>query len=340
MPVSIDQLPAQLKRGLAPIYFIYGDEPLLVQEACDAVRGAALAAGFGEREVLTVEAGFDWDGLYASTQSMSLFSARRLIELRIPNGKPGDAGSKILGELGERPPADIMLLITTGKLEKQARESKWVKGLEKSAVTVAVWPVEAGELPAWISRRMVARGLKPGSGVAELLAHHMEGNLLAAAQEIDKIAMLTGGGAVSADDIEGNLGDNARFTVFGLADTCLRGNAAEILRMLASLRGEGLEPVLVLWALAREARDLAAMAQQVAAGKPAAAVLEERRVWARRRPLVSQALKRLRADECLRLVQRAARADRVLKGRRRGDVWQELECLALGIAGTRPRTCQ
>jgi DNA polymerase III subunit delta len=207
-------------------------------------------------------------------------------------------------------------------------------------VTVAVWPVEAGELPTWISRRMASRGLKPGTGVAELLAHHMEGNLLAAAQEIDKIAMLTGGGAVSADDIEGNLGDNARFTVFGLADTCLRGDAADVLRMLASLRGEGLEPVLVLWALAREARDLATMAQQVAAGKPPAAVLEERRVWARRRPLVSQALKRLRAEECLRLVQRAARADRVLKGRRRGDVWQELECLALGIAGTRPRTCQ
>jgi DNA polymerase III subunit delta len=340
MNVSADQLPAQLKRGLAPMYFIYGDESLLVQESCDAVRDAAQAAGFGEREVLTVEAGFDWDALYASTQSMSLFAERRLIELRIPTGKPGDAGTKILVELSDNPPADTLLLVTSGKLEKQAREAKWVKALEKTAVTVAVWPVEPTQLPAWIARRMAARGLKPGAGVAELLAHYMEGNLLAAAQEIDKLAMRIGQGEVGADDIEENLGDNARFTVFGLADTCLRGDPSEILRILASLRGEGIEPVLVLWALAREARDLAAMAGQVESGKPLAAVLEERRVWSRRRPLVSQALKRLRANECLRLVQRAARADRVLKGRRSGDLWQELECLALGLAGTKLRTCQ
>jgi DNA polymerase III subunit delta len=340
MQISADQLPQHLKRGLAPLYFVYGDEPLLAQEACDAIRRAAQAAGFGEREVLAVESGFDWNALFASTQSLSLFSERRLIDLRIPTGKPGETGTKIIADLCANPPADTLLLVSTGKLEKQAREAKWVKLLEKAAVTVAVWPIDAAQLPRWIAQRMAARGLTPGPGVAELLARHMEGNLLAAAQEIDKIAMAAGAGAVGVDDIENDLSDNARFNVFGLADACLRDDAAGITRMLAGLRAEGVEPVLVLWALAREARDLAQMAGAVAAGGALAAVLEERRVWARRRPLVSQALKRLRPAECLRLVQCAARTDRVLKGRRAGDVWQELECLALGIAGKAPRTCR
>src|SRR3989304_76441 len=182
MQLHANQLEAQLKRALAPIYLLSGDEPLLLEECCPAIRRAAQAQGCAERQVLTVEPGFDWNGLYASTQSLSLFAARRLIELPLPTGTPGGA---------------------------------------------------------------------------ELLAHHMEGNLLAAAQEIEKLALLLGRGEVSLDDIEGNLGDNARFSVFTLADACLRGGAAAILRILNSLRAEGVDPVLVLWALAREARSLA-----------------------------------------------------------------------------------
>lgn len=341
MQLSVANLDDHLRRGLAPAYLVYGDEPLLVNEACDAIRAAAQAGGFTERERHTVESGFDWNALFASSQSLSLFAERRLIELRLPTGKPGETGAKMLLDMLAQPPADTLLLVVTGKLEKRDREAKWVAAFAEAGATVAIYPIETTQLPAWITRRMRARGLVPGAGVAELLAHHMEGNLLAAAQEIDKLAMSREPGAsVSADDIEDSLSDNARFTVFGLADSCLQGEAAAIERILANLRSEGVEPVLVLWALAREARELTLMAAQIEAGKPLAAVLEAHRVWAKRRPLVSRALKRLTLVRCHALMQRAARADRAIKGRLRADPWQELECLALGIANAAPGTCE
>lgn len=339
MQIYANQLEAQLKRALAPIYLLSGDEPLLLEECCAAIRRAAQAQGCAERQVLTVEPGFDWNGLYASTQSLSLFAERRLIELRLPTGKPGEAGAKFLTQMAAAPPPDIVLLIVAGKLDKQARAAKWVQALEGAGVAVTVYPVEAEQLPAWITQRMSRHGLKPGPGVAELLAHHMEGNLLAAAQEIEKLALLLGRGEVSLDDIEGNLGDNARFSVFTLADACLRGGAAAILRILNSLRAEGVEPVLVLWALAREARSLAQMSFQVAAGRAVAQVLEAQRVWARRRPLVGNALARGRPGYWHALLSRAARTDRVIKGRLPGDAWRELQCLALALGGVKVSSC-
>ena len=339
MQINADQLPNHLKRGLAPVYFVYGEETLLVDESCRAIREAAHAAGFQERQVLTVESGFDWNGLFNSLQSMSLFSERRVVELRLPTGKPGEAGAKILVEIAAQPPADIVFVVSSGKLEKQTRESKWAKALESAGVVIAVYPLEAAHWPLWIRGRMELKGLKPGPGVVDLLAHLMEGNLLACAQEIDKLAMLIGQGAVGLDDIEGNLSDNARYNVFALADASLRGEPVAVERILNSLRGEGVEPILILWALAREARELAQMAAMVATGQPVARVLEARRVWAKRKPLVSAALKRLSPEASRDLLRRAARTDRILKGRGTGDVWQELQCLALCLSGLKPGTC-
>jgi len=185
---------------------------------------------------------------------------------------------------------------------------------------------------------MESKGLKPGPGVVDLLAHLMEGNLLACAQEIDKLSLRFGRGEVGLDDIGDNLGDNARYNVFALVDTCLRGDAATVDRILASLRAEGVEPILILWALAREVRELAQMASQVADGQPVMRVLEARRVWAKRKPLVGGALKRLDADDCSDLLLHAARIDRVLKGRASGDVWQALNDLALQLTGVTPAT--
>ncbi len=339
MPISAEQLAGHLKRGLAPIYFVYGEELLLVEESCRAIRETAHAAGYHERQALTVETGFDWNGLYATTQSLSLFSARRLIELRLPTGKPGEAGAKILVEMTEHPPADIVLVVSCGKLDKQARDAKWAKALENAGVAVAVYALEATQWPLWIRRRLEMKGLKPGPGVVELLAHLMEGNLLACAQEIDKLAMRFGAAEVGLDDIEGNLSDNARYNVFALADASLRGEPVTVARILDSLRGEGVEPVLILWALTREARELAQMAAMVAAGQPVLRVLEARRVWAKRKPWVGAALKRLTRESSQDLLRRAARTDRILKGRGTGDVWQELQCLALGLSGLKPGTC-
>ncbi len=340
MPINADQLAGHLRRGLAPVYLVHGDEPLLVREAGDAIRAAAAAAGFSERQVLTVDSGFDWDALYASAQNLSLFAERRLLELYLPTGRPGDAGAKFLEAFAQQPPTDTLLLVIAGKLEKPARESRWAKAIEAAGTSVAVYPVEAARLPGWIGHRLQARGLRPAAGVAELLAHHMEGNLLACEQEIEKLAMRFGAGAghakpveIGVADIEGALSDNARFNIFGLADASLQGEARAVVRMLASLRAEGVEPVLVLWALTREAREMARLSTQLAAGAPLEKVLEANRVWSRRQPLVRQALKRLSSAAWLGILQRAARTDRVIKGRAAGDAWRELQALALAMSG-------
>ena len=334
MQISSEQLIAQLKRKLAPIYFISGDEPLLAQECVDAIRHAAQEAGFNERNVFTVESGFDWSGLYAETRAGSLFAQRRMIELRLPTGKPGEEGGKTLVELCSDPSPDILLLVTTGKLDKAARAAKWAAALERAGVAVTLYPIEPRQLPTWIERRMRMRGLTPGPGVVDMLAHYTEGNLLACAQEIDKLAMSMSGN-VNVDDIAGNLGDNARFSVFALADAALAGDTNGLTRILRALKAEGEAPVLVLWALGREARELARMAQAIASGRNESQVLDEYRVWQRRKPLVHKALARTTLSEWHDLVCAVARADRVAKGRRAGDVWLELESLALALGGMR-----
>ncbi len=341
MQISGEQLSGQLKRGLSPLYFISGDEPLLIEECVQAIRAAAVSAGFGEREVVNVESGFDWNAFDASLQSGSLVSSRRLVELRLPTGRPGEAGGKILVDLAQSPSPDIALIVRTGKLDKAARATKWAKALEGAGVAVTVYPLESAQLPRWIERRMRAVGLNPGPGVVELLAYHTEGNLLAGAQEIEKLVLHFGSGEIGLDDIEGILGDNARYSVYTLVDACLRAARAEIVRILRTLHAEGEAPALVSWALAREIRMLARLAAEMAEGARLEQVLDAHRdlVWAKRRALVTQALKRGDVRFWRGLLQQAARADRVVKGRAQGEAWQTLECLALAMGGTRLASC-
>jgi DNA polymerase-3 subunit delta len=336
MRCEVEQLGSLLARGLAPCYFLSGDEPLRIEEAGDAVRAAARAAGYDERLVYTVESGFDWNVLALANQSLSLFSARRLIELRIPTGKPGEVGAKALTALAAQPPPDTLLLVITGKLEKAARESRWAKALEAAGVAVTVYELNAQRLPAWIGARLGARGLMAGPGVVELLAHHMEGNLLACAQEIDKLVLIHGSGAtLGAADVEASLVDSARFTIYGLVDACLAGETPAAVRMLRHLQAEGVEPILVLWAMARELRTMAQLAHELNRGRPESAVLAK--VWANRRGPVTRALQRVRPGQWFGMLRAAARADRVLKGRASGEIWHELEILALALCGVRLR---
>ncbi|MBI5611991.1 MAG: DNA polymerase III subunit delta [Gammaproteobacteria bacterium] len=334
MRCEIEQLGQHLTRGLAPCYLISGEEPLRIEEGCDAIRAAARAAGYDERLVYTVESGFNWNELFASTRSLSLFAARRLLELRLPTGRPGEAGAKMLAALAAQPPPDTLLLVITGKLEKTARDSLWAKALESAGVAIAVRELGAQRLPAWIGARLAARGLEAEPGVVELLAYHMEGNLLACAQEIEKLLLVHGAGAtLRAADVRASLVDSARFTVYGLVDACLAGEPAVASRMLRNLRVEGVEPILVLWALARELRAMAQLAGELAQGRPEAAVLSK--VWASRRGPVTRALRRVRSGQWLGMLRAAARADRVLKGRAAGEVWHELETLSLALSGVR-----
>jgi DNA polymerase-3 subunit delta len=343
MQINADQLARQLERGLAPLYLVSGDEPLQVEESSSAIRRRAETGGCSERSVFTVEPGFDWDGLRTATQSLSLFAERRLIELRLPTGRPGEAGAALLNELATNASADIVLLVITGKLDKTQRESSWVQAIEAAGTHAVIWPLDAQKLPTWLTQRFAARGLKPEAGVVDLIAWHLEGNMLAAAQEVDKLAMLCGavqggagvtGGRVTLADVEESLTDSARFSVYQLVDAALIGDVVVVRRILVSLRTEGTEPILILWALARELRTLASMSQDLAHGKPESTVLA--RAWTQRRTLVGKALRRHPAPVWLDFVRRSARLDRILKGRETGDLWLELERLLLAVAGFKP----
>ncbi len=335
MHVDSDRLSEHLGKGLAPIYLVCGDDPLLVDESSEAIRQAAGAAGYGERSVTNVGSGFDWNELLLSSQSLSLFSRTRLLEIRIPSGKPGENGARILSQLAGHPQADTVLLVITGKLDRQTREGGWAKTLEEAGVLVSVRPLDGPRLLAWIERRMALHGLHSEPGVADLLAHRTEGNPLAAAQEVDKLVLLYGDGIVRVADMEDLLADNARFTVYGLTDACFSGDGPSAIRVLGSLRAEGLDPILVLWALARETRTMAQIAAQIAQGRSESSVFQANRVWASRRPLVTKVLRRFRSAQWLGMLVRAARVDRIIKGRAEGDAWIEIESLVLALCGVR-----
>ena len=336
MKLGLAQLPRQLQGGLAPLYLVCGDEPLLVQEACDLVRGAARAQGCSERVVMHAEAGFDWHGLLQEAGGLSLFAERRLLELRLPTGRPGEAGGKVLQAYAERPPPDTTLLVVSGRVEAAARRSRWFKALEQAGVVVQVWPLGPRELPAWIARRLRDAGLSPRQEAVQLLAERVEGNLLAASQEIEKLRMLHGQGPVTAEAVMAAVADSARFDAFVLVDAALAGDARRTARVLAGLRREGTEPLLVLWALVRELRALALMAGDLEGGARLEQVLARHRVWDKRKPLVGRALQRHDRGRWQQLLRRAAAVERLAKGRAPGNVWDELLQLSLAVAGIAP----
>lgn len=334
--IRAGQLDSLLQGALAPVCFIHGDETLLVNESADAVRCAARKQGYTDREVFNVDRSFDWTSLQAASDSLSLFAERRVLELRIPGGKPGKEGAKVLCEYAGRPPEDTLLLIISGKLEAAARRSKWVQALDKVGVSLTIWPVEVKQLPGWISQRMQARDMRASPQALQILADRVEGNLLAAAQEIEKLYLLHGPGELSEETVTGLVSDSARYDVFGLVDAALQADIRHVQRILAGLRAEGLDPTLVLWALSREIRSLAAMAREVANGTPVAAVLASRHVWEKRKPVIGGALQRIRGRQWWVLLQRCARIDLVVKGRAAGSAWDELLQLALRLAGVAP----
>lgn len=339
MKLKPDQLKSHFAKsqpgGMAPVYLVGGDEPLQVGEACDAICARARELGYGGREVMYVETSFDWGALHAAANSLSLFSERRIIELRLPTGKAGDAGSKALVEYAQRPADDAVLLVITGKLDKAVMSSKWVGALDKVGVVMQVWPVEVRQLPAWITQRMRARGMQPDAEAASLLAERVEGNLLAAAQEIEKLFLLHGPVSINVHAIAEAVVDSARFDVYGLVDSALVGDAARTARMLHGLRGEGIEPVLVLWALAREIRSLAQMAYEIHAGTAMDQVLTVHRVWDVRKPLIKSGLKRNTLMQWQAMLRHAGQIDRIIKGVMPGNAWDEMLQLILWMAGAR-----
>ena len=337
MRLDGDQLKQHVARGLAPVYLLAGDEPLLLDECVGAIAAEAQKQGY-ERHRRQVESGFDWHGLHADLHAPSLFSPRALYELRLPTGKPGDTGGKMLSQFAQKPPADTILVVIAGKLEKTTQESAWVKAITAAGVFVPIRPLDSARLPAWIDARLRAAGVRATPGVAEALAYHMEGNLLACAQEIDKLALLFGAEQVTPAALAECLSDSSRFSVYHWVDACLAGDAGDMLRKFARVRGDGTDAVLMLWALTRELRQLSAIALRVAHGQSATAAMQAAHVWTQRQAIVGRALKRLAWRTCAQLLTRAAAVERVVKGQAPGDRWYELELLALACCGVRART--
>jgi len=330
MRLRPEQLAKQLSQPLLPVYHISGDEMLLTMEACDAVRAACRAQGFDEREVFNVEAHFDWGNLIAAGCAMSLFGSRKLIELRLPKAKPEEAGVKALQEYLSNPSPDNVLLITSPKLDAAVQKSAWFNTIDKLGAVVQIWPVESRDLPGWVARRLKSAGFDASSDVAQMIATRVEGNLLAAAQEVEKLTLLfTPGTRLDADAVERAVSDSSRYTVFDLADRCLGGDAASALRVLHGLQGEGEELPLILWSLAREIRLLAAMQSN----PNHEAVFREHRVFDKRKPLLQKACRSLDAKLMPELVNLAWRADQAIKGQRIDAPWQLCEALVLALAG-------
>jgi DNA polymerase-3 subunit delta len=334
MKLNSDQLDTHLEQGLAPVYLISGDDPLLVQEAADQVRHAAREQGFSSREIFHIQQGFDWSQFLQAADSMSLFAEQRLLELRMPTGKPGDAGRKALAEYLDNPPQDTVLMIITGKLDKSIQATKWVKEVQSTGVFVPVWPIELAQLPRWITNRLRQAGLQADAEAVSLLAERVEGNLMAASQEIEKLRLLYGEGRLTAEQVEEGVANSARYDVFKLVDAALAGDASRCARILKGLRQEGVEPVLVLWALLRELRQLARMAAD-AQNNPLDSVLTRYRVWSKRKSLIKNALNRFSVRQWQQLVQLAGGVDRVIKGAAPGNAWDELLQLCLALAGVR-----
>ena len=333
MRLRPEQIQAHLGNGLAPVYLVSGEEPFQLEQVSSAIRHKAQELGYTDREVMHVERGFDWQQLSASADALSLFADKRLLELRIPSGKPGDAGSKALQRYCDHPPADTILLIVAGKLEKAQQNTKWFKALEQNGVVVQVWPVEADKLPQWIKQRMQLRDMQPTPEALAMLAERVEGNLLAADQELEKLRLLSGGGTVDAEQVVAAVSDSARFDVFSLVDTALLGDAARAVRILYGLQAEGVEPVLVLWALGREIRSLSGMSRALQQGQAMSQVLTQYRVWDKRKRAVQAALQRYPLKRWQGLLWQVGEIERVIKGQVTGKPWDELLQLTLKVAG-------
>lgn len=339
MQVRTDQLAAHLAKGLKPLYVVHGDEPLLAQEAADAVRAAARAAGYTERKVFTVSgAHFDWSGLLGSSQAMSLFADRQLIEIRIPGGKPGKEGSEALQRYCQTLSDDVLTLIHLPRLDGQQLKSSWFTTLDGAGASIRVEPVERRELPMWIARRLSAQGQQVAAGdegqrTLAFFADRVEGNLLAAHQELQKLALLYPAGPLSYEQVEAAVLNVARYDVFKLGEAVLAGQVARALRMLDGLRAEGEAPVLVHWTLAEDIRAIKRVQDAMADGKPLPMALREQRVWGVKERLFERVLPALSSTDVALLVEGASVCDGIVKGLKHPDwptdAWEALRRLAL-----------
>ncbi len=334
MRIKPGQLSAELKKGLKPIYVITGDEPLQLAELADEIRKAAKLAGFENREVITVDANFEWNQLAFLADSTSIFADKKIIDLRLPSGTPGVDGAKALVAYCGRLQEENLLLITAGKLASAALKTRWFEALDKQGIVIQVWPLEGQELISWLQQRLQRRGLSANADGLRLLASRVEGNLLAAAQEIENLYVLYGAGNLSQQQIVEVVADNSRYDVFKLIDSVLSDREDRIIKILSGLREEGVAAPVVLWALAREARSLIKIKWAIAGGQSKDLAFKNNQIWDKRKQIVSNVLNRLSDKDLTRILVLGAKADRQIKGQQSGDAWETLRevCLMFVMA--------
>jgi DNA polymerase-3 subunit delta len=333
MRLRPEQLSAHLAQGLAPLYVVHGDEPLLAIEAGDAIRAAARAAGCEEREVLVVEPGFKWDAFAAASRNLGLFGTRKLVDLRIPGGKPGVEGARVLEDCAANPTPDTTILITLPRLDRATSSSSWFAALEQGGITLEVFPLERADLPRWIASRLERQRQRASAETVQFLADTTEGNLLAARQELEKIGLLLPEGELEQEAVENAVADVARFDVFQLSEAWLSGDAARACRILAALENEGEGVPLLLWQLGEDLHALATVLASTASGTPVAIAVKGARVWGKRQTAIERAARRIAPSAIQPLLLRLARLDALAKGIGRGDVWAQLRDVALALAG-------
>ena len=343
MQLAAAQLPTHLQKGLRPLYVLHGDEALLVQEAADAIRAAARAQDYTERSVhIVAGAHFDWGAVLAAGSSLSLFADKQIVEVRIPSGKPGKDGSAALQQLAEAAPGSegVLTLVLLPRLDKATRSGAWFTALDGAGMTVQIDSVERAQLPAWIAQRLAAQGQRVAPGeegqrTLAFFADRVEGNLLAAHQEISKLALLHPPGELSGAQVEAAVLNVARYDVFKLSEAVLAGQPARVQRMLDGLQAEGEAEVLVHWALAEDIRALKRVKDAMSAGKPLPMALRENRIWGPRERLFERVLPRLGDATTARLLHAAHVVDGIVKGLKApdwpADGWQALQRLAMQL---------
>ena len=333
MRLSSEDLSAHLKqKKLARLYTIHGAETLLALEAADLIRTTARAVGYTERETYTMEAGFDSSTLLNGSRNQSLFAERKIVELRIPTGKPGVDGAKTIERYCATLGDDVLSLVTLPKLDRATLASAWFTTLENVGVTVSADEVTRSQLPAWLQSRLAQQEQRADRDALQFLVDRVEGNLVAAQREIRKLALLFPAGTLTFDMVKDAVLDVARYDVFGLSEAMLSGNAARFARTLEGLRDEGEAPPLLLWSLTEEIRALLKVKIGQSQGKPLAQLLRDARVWGPRQGLIERGVKRLTQSALEAALTHAAECDRIIKGVRRGDLWDEMLALGMRVA--------
>ena len=337
MQLAPAQLASHLKQGLQALYVLVGDEPLAHRECLDAIRQAARLQGFDERNSLLVERAFNWQQIASYGASISLFASRRLLEINVPSGKPGVEGGKALQALASQPLSDTTVLIILPKLEREAKNSAWFSALEKQAVVINLEEVPASQLPKWIGARLAQQGQQASPATLEFLAHQVEGNLLAANQEVQKLGLLHPAGELSNDAVRQAVLNVSRYDAFQLGEAVLAGDSARTVRILQGLQDEGENAVAVMNPLMWVLRPLLGIKQAELRGENVMQAMTSARIYGERQALVKRALSRLSLRQLEAALQKLADIDKTAKGVMQGDAWLEISRLCFGLAGVRAR---